>query len=640
MHRYLKRTAVAVVVVAVLVAAVPWVLESNLFRDAVVARIAKETGRELAIDGSWNLRLGLRPRITARDVRFGNADWAAGPNMAEVRRLEIEFDLLALARGRWIFHDLLVHGASLHLEKDEQGRANWRWGGPPDQPRWSPEIRSLAIEESRLTLHDRSRAVELKATLTSSAPAGHDPGSRVVALEGAGRIQGEEFELQMRGGSLLALRGQKEPYPLEAKIRVGETEATLAGTVRGPLPASDLRLNLNITGPNAALLAPILHVPLPRTRPYALSGDLVREGAVWRFDAFSGVVGGSDLTGSISVDVAGERPLMVADLVSERIEFVDLAPAIGLDPEALLADGSDEDFSRHILSDARLQRVQIQKTDARMTFRGKNFVSPRTQALKDVAIDLQLNDGVLRFTPLRFGFTGGALTLFASIYSKVEPAHSDIDIRLSNMRLQNLLDLLQLDGSAEGTLKGRVRFSAQGDTLRSAMATARGDASLVMERGLVSGSTIAALDAGFLEALALVLGDGEPDPMTIHCLVAGFDIKDGRMTANTAVLDSEKTLIRGEGAIDLGAETLKLRIQGRPKHPGIGHTRLAVTLSGPLWSPSVAVDPSEILVRGALALGAGALLAPAAAILPFLDLGMSEDSDCLKWITEAEHQAD
>lgn len=128
--------------------------------------------------------------------------------------------------------------------------------------------------------------------------------------------------------------------------------------------------------------------------------------------------------------------------------------------------------------------------------------------------------------------------------------------------------------------------------------------------------------------------------MTIHCLVAGFDIEDGLMTATTAVLDSEETLIRGEGAIDLDKETLALRIQGRPKHPGIGHTRLAVTISGPLASPSVAVDPSEILVRGALALGAGALLAPAAALLPFIDLGMSEDSDCLKWITEAEHQAD
>jgi AsmA family protein len=55
--------------------------------------------------------------------------------------------------------------------------------------------------------------------------------------------------------------------------------------------------------------------------------------------------------------------------------------------------------------------------------------------------------------------------------------------------------------------------------------------------------------------------------MTIHCLVAGFDIEDSRMTTTTAVLDSEETLIRGEGTIDLDKETLALRIQGRPKKP-------------------------------------------------------------------------
>lgn len=61
------------------------------------------------------------------------------------------------------------------------------------------------------TDQEERKARELKATLTSSAPAGHDPGSRVVALEGAGRFQGEAFELGMRGGSLLAPRGQEEP---------------------------------------------------------------------------------------------------------------------------------------------------------------------------------------------------------------------------------------------------------------------------------------------------------------------------------------------------------------------------------------------------------------------------------------------
>jgi AsmA family protein len=637
-YRQLRRAALTVVVVAVSVIAVLWILESNLLRDAAIARIAKETGRDLVIDGGLDLHPGLRPRISARDVRFGNADWAAGPDMAQIEHLEVEFDLLALARGRWVFHDLRARGASFHLERDKEGRANWQWGSTAGQPGRGLEIRSLVIEDSRITLHDRSRDIELNATLTASGPAGHGQNSRVFALEGAGRFQGEELELEIRGGSLLALRGQEEPYPLEARIRIGETDATLAGTVRAALRAGDMSLKLQIAGPNAALLAPILNLPLPRTRPYVLSGDLVREEHVWRFDDFSGVVGGSDLTGSLSVDVAGERPLMVADLVSERIEFVDLAPAIGLEPGAILSDESDGERPLRILSDAGLQRAQVQRTDAQVMFRGKTFVSPRTEVLKDVEIDLELNNGVLQFTPLQFRFNGGALTLFASIYSDVEPAHSDIDIRLSGMRMQNILDLLRLEGSAEGTLEGRARFSARGDTLRSAMATADGDASLVMEQGLVSGTTVAALDAGFLEALTLVLGDGEPDPMTIHCLVAGFDIENGLMTARTAVLDSEETLIRGEGTIDLGKETLALRIQGRPKKPGIGHTRLAVTISGPFTSPSVDVDPSEILVRGALALGAGALLGPAAAILPFIDLGMSQDSDCLKWIMEAEQQ--
>jgi AsmA family protein len=640
MRRDLMGAAVATAVVASLVIVVLLVLDSNLLRDAVAKKIAKETGRELAIDGGLKLHLGLRPRAIVRDMRFGNAGWASGPNMAEIQHLEVQFDLLALARGRWVFHDLLVRGASFHLERDASGRANWELGAGPDEPPLQMDIRSLVIEDSRLTLQDHARDVELNAAITSAAPAGRDGNSRVLTFEGTGSIQGQALELRLRGGSLLGLREQQEAYPLEATIRIGETEATVAGTVHGAVRPDRLSLKLQISGPNAAVLAPILNIPLPSTRPYTLSGDLVREGDVWRFDDFGGVVGDSDLTGSVSVDVAGERPRMVADLVSERIEFVDLAPVIGLDPGAITTEKSEGESPRRILSDAGLQRAQIQRTDAQVTFRGKSFVSPRMQLVKDVEIDLELSDGVLRLRPLHFGFTGGDLTLFASIYSNVEPAHSDIDVRLSNMRLQNIVDAVGLGGAAEGVMQGRVIFSAPGDTLRSAMAKAKGHASLVMERGLISGSTLAALDTGFLQALAIVLGDGEPEPMAIRCLVAGFDIEDGLMTATTAVLDTEETLIRGEGAIDLGEETLTLRIQGRPKDPGIGHTRVAVAISGQLASPSVDVDASEVIIRGALALGAAALVGPLAAILPFIDLGLSEESDCLQWVTEAEAPLD
>jgi uncharacterized protein involved in outer membrane biogenesis len=406
------------------------------------------------------------------------------------------------------------------------------------------------------------------------------------------------------------------------------------------LSPADLNMKLDISGPNAAQLAPILQLPMPTTPPYKLAGDLVREGKVWRFGNFSGVVGDSDLAGSISLDLAQQRPLMVADLVSGHIALLDLGPVLGLQPEGVTPAGSDATAARRVLSDERLHREQIEKTDARVTFRGKSVAAPRLPLLRDVEFDFELNAGVLRLRPLRFGFSGGAITLFTSLDANVVPARTELDIRLSHMQLQNILDLVGLEGAAKGVLEGRAVLSDKGDTLRSAMATARGQASMIMDRGQISGSTLALLDAGFLKALAMSLQKLAPEPMDIHCLVVQFAIEDGLMTATSALMDTAETLIVGAGTIDLGAETLALKIQGRPKGPGIGHTRMAVKIAGPFISPSIEADPSEVLFRGGLALGLGALGAPLAAILPFIDLGLPDDSGCLQSSKEAGEVAE
>jgi len=57
-------------------------------------------------------------------------------------------------------------------------------------------------------------------------------------------------------------------------------------------------------------------------------------------------------------------------------------------------------------------------------------------------------------------------------------------------------------------------------------------------------------------------------------------------------------------------------------------------MSGHLAALSLEIDPSGIVVRGGLALGLAALFAPLAGILPFIDLGVAEDSDCLQLIEE------
>ena len=631
----LKWTAGLIALIALLAIIFLLVFDWNMLRNALAERFSEELEREFAIDGKLEGSLGLQPRIKVGEVRLANADWAAEPNMVEIESLQMKMDLRSLARGRFVVSELQIRGATLHLEIDPEGRSSWDLGRESEEPPWIPLIESLLIEEGHVTFHDRRHEVELDATIASVEGTSPDGGAGPVTVEATGRLQHEEFTLTMRGASLLDLRARKEPYPVEVEVRLGETEATLNGAVEQPFQPANMQMALYIKGPNAFLLAPILQLPLPSTRPYELAGDLVREADVWRFENFSGVVGDSDLAGSISLDVGPKRPLMVADLVSEHLEFVDLGPLIGVYPEDWVPAEPDAEPAARLLPDAPLQRELIRKSDARVTFRGERVVAPQLP-LREVELDLDLEDGVLKMAPLRFGLAGGTLDLFASIYSTVEPAQSDVDLRLSGIQLQDIFDEVGLEGTADGVLHGGAVFSTRGETMRSAMATAQGEAALLMERGRIDGSALALLDAGFLEALALMGESGEPKPMAIRCFVTGWEIEDGIMTTSAMVLDTERTLIAGEGKMDLGKETLKLRLEGRPKDPGIAHSRVPVEISGHLTSLSLEIDPSGIIMRGGLALGLGVLIGPLAAIIPFIDLGLAEDSDCLRLIEEAE----
>ena len=43
------------------------------------------TGRALVIEGDLALDVSMQPRLTASEVRFGNADWSDEPDMAQAR---------------------------------------------------------------------------------------------------------------------------------------------------------------------------------------------------------------------------------------------------------------------------------------------------------------------------------------------------------------------------------------------------------------------------------------------------------------------------------------------------------------------------------------------------------------------------
>jgi hypothetical protein len=125
----------------------------------------------------------------------------------------------------------------------------------------------------------------------------------------------------------------------------------------------------------------------------------------------------------------------------------------------------------------------------------------------------------------------------------------------------------------------------------------------------------------------LLLTDDQ-STIAIRCGVASFDVRSGVAHVRSMVFDTETMLIRGGGTISLRNETLDLNIEGEAKEPRLLSIGAPISLSGRWRSPEVGIEASDALGQGGIAAALGSLVAPIAAILPFVDAGLAEDANC------------
>ncbi len=94
----------------------------------------------------------------------------------------------------------------------------------------------------------------------------------------------------------------------------------------------------------------------------------------------------------------------------------------------------------------------------------------------------------------------------------------------------------------------------------------------------------------------------------------------------------------GRGSIDRRNETLDLRLDGKPKKPRLLRVWAPITLKGSLLHPKAGVDAGKAAGQIGVAAAIGAVFAPLAAVLPFIEPGLAKDADCTALIGEAKAQ--
>src|SRR5207249_367765 len=178
----------------------------------------------------------------------------------------------------------------------------------------------------------------------------------------------------------------------------------------------------------------------------------------------------------------------------------------------------------------------------------------------------------------------------------------------------------------------RLRAAGADVSFRGArlLGSMTGDVILAMEGGRISKLLLNLADLDVAGSATLLVAGDKSIP--IRCLVADFHADDGRMRAQTLVLDSTDTRLDGTGTIDFKDEGLGLRLAARSKRPSLVALRGPIQLGGRFKAPTVRPDPTQLTLRAGAAIALG-FIAPPAAILPFLELGVAKDANCGALVT-------
>jgi uncharacterized protein involved in outer membrane biogenesis len=378
---------------------------------------------------------------------------------------------------------------------------------------------------------------------------------------------------------------------------------------------------------------------LPSTPPYETHGRLVatlRSGAsVYRYDKFTGHVGGSDLNGSLTYTQRQPRALLSGELESNQLRFADLAPLIGADakPGKTASDSTVRQPADKALPVAPFHTERWDSIDADVKFTGKHIIRSADLPITDLQTHLKLDDGVLTLDPLNFGVAGGNLTSSLRLNGKREPLAATVSMKARHLKLKEMFPKFETMRASIGELNGSAKLSATGNSVAAMLGTSNGEAKLLVENGTVSKFLLEAmgLNVGSV-VIRKLFGD---KPVQINCGVGDFTFTQGVARARTFVLDTQDALIDTSGAVDLASERLALTIRPDSKGLRIFSLRAPLYVGGTLKKPSVSPDIGVLALRagGVVAL---ALAAPiGAAILPLTDLSTAdESSQCGRLLAE------
>jgi AsmA family protein len=604
-RRWIVATAAAIVASIAAAVGFAGAVQAGFFRDTFLHFVSARAGRTITVDGALRIKVfSLTPSITAERVAIGNPRWMPPGRMAEIGELVLVFEMPRF-HHRFGVESLTMNSAVLHLARDAQGRANWQWRDPalPKTDKKLAIVRSLSVPQAQVTLDDERRHLKFEGTASAQAPGAQAPGAQAspagearpsgeapepLKIWGEGTLNGSAASFEINGDSL-ATASHRRPYHFSYSERSSGSRLDGQGSLPRPFDFTALDATFEANGLDLKDLYFLAGVRLIDTGKYRLTGKLERDGLHFKFSDLSVHTGESDARGTVSIDSTGERPKLDIDLTLGVLRMIDIgAPAAGRGPPR----------PPLLLSEAALRPGSLSRDDATILLHADQVVLGKL-SLRALVARTTLDHGVLTAHSLTAGLLGGEVHGAGRIDLNQDPPLARADLNITGIELAHIPHKPPMPPPLEGAMRARIILTGKGRSIHEVVSTANGIVTLVVSGGTMRDSLAEATGMD-LRGFGLLLTKDKRET-ALRCAVGIFKERDGTLTIDDFVADTEPVLITGTGQIQFAGESVDLALRGAPKSLRLFHWRSPILIKGTLLHPSIAVHPEklEIIDRGA-----------------------------------------
>ena len=617
-----------ITLLAILIAAIVtlYFLDWNQMRGPLGRYLSHRSGREVRLDGNLSVKLfSWQPSLDAHGIYVGNPKWVGTPQAARIKELRLEARLIPLILGELILPLVSIDDADVLLVRDATGRTNWdsHDGKTPNDAWKLPPIRRFLVNNGHVEIHDAVRKLNFTGTVSSeeNAASGHAG----FTLTGDGTLNKSKFLADVKGGPLLNV-DQTKPYNFTADIHAGDTHAVINGAVTAPFHLDRYTASVNVSGPTMADLYFLTGLVLPRTPAYHMTLAVERNGASYRLNDINAVMGGTDLEGNLTVDVSNEIPALAGKMASRMLVFEDLGSLVG-------GGKNSPTPTKYLLPETPLHTERLTRSNAEVDYSARSIKS-RDFPLTSLNTHISVQEGVLNLKPLAFGFTQGRLSGSLKIDARKTLPVTSLDARLTDLKAENFIK--SSDKPIQGTLEARALLTGRGTSVHAVASSADGTFTVVVPQGGMRHSLAEWTGVDLLSALSLNLS-GDNSNTKLRCAVAHFGARNGVLTSERFLIDTDPVRIDGGGTINLKDETLDMKMQGAPKSFQLVRLRAPITIRGSLAHPKLGVEAGQAIAQGGLAAALG-FLSPLASIFALIDPGLAKDANCGPILQQAKTQ--